>query len=74
MAEVVKRTADAAGLDATLVAGHSLRAGFATAAIAAGVDPYVVMKQTRHKSQRVFRRYDRTGALFTQNASGKVGL
>ena len=40
----------------------------------AGVQDRDIMKQTGHKSERVLRRYIRDGAIFRDNAAGKVGL
>lgn len=74
VARIVKRAAAAAGLDALDFSGHSLRAGLATAAAAAGVSERAIMNQTGHKSQAMVRRYIRRGSLFTDNAAGKVGL
>jgi len=74
VASIVKRTATAAGLDPAEYAGHSLRAGLATAAGAAGVEERHIMRQTRHKSVEVARRYIRHGSVFRDNAAGKVGL
>lgn len=54
--------------------GHSLRAGFATAAAAAGVEERAIMKQTRHRSSATVRRYIRDGELFARNLSQEVGL
>lgn len=66
---VVKRLAAAVGLDPDLYGGHSLRAGLATAAAAAGVEERVIMKQTRHTSTRTLRKYIRDGELFKNNAA-----
>lgn len=74
VALVVKRWAAAAGLDPTKYAGHSLRAGLATAAAAAGVNERVIMNQTRHRSVMMVRRYIRDGSLFRENAAAMVGL
>lgn len=74
VALIVKRTATAAGLDATQFAGHSLRAGLATAATTAGVSERAIMNQTGHKSVTVARRYIREGSLFRENAAAAVGL
>jgi integrase len=54
--------------------GHSLRAGLATAAAAAGVSERAIMNQTGHKSVTVARRYIREGSLFRENAAAGVGL
>lgn len=74
VARIVKQAAAAAGLDPTLFAGHSLRAGLATAAAAAGVNERSIMDQTGHKSLTVARRYIRRGSLFRDNAAAQVGL
>ena len=74
VALIVKRWAEAAGLDPTRYAGHSLRAGLATAAAQAGVSERVIMAQTGHKSLEMVRRYIREGSLFRENAAAEVGL
>lgn len=74
VALVVKRCAEAAGLDATMYAGHSLRSGLATSAAAAGVSERAIMAQTGHKSVSMVRRYIREGSLFRENAAAGVGL
>jgi site-specific recombinase XerD len=71
---VLKRHAARAGLDPDEVAGHSLRAGLATAAAAAGVPERVIAEQTGHKGTATLRRYIREGSLFRENAAGAVGL
>ena len=55
-------------------AGHSLRAGLATAAAAAGVPERAIMAQTGHRSLATLRKYIREGSLFLENAAAKVGL
>lgn len=74
VAEVVKRTAAAAGLDARHYAGHSLRAGLITSAAEAGVAERDIMRHSRHKSLPVMRRYIRGATLFQSNAAAAVGL
>lgn len=74
VALVVKRAAAAAGLDPARYAGHSLRAGLATAAAAAGVSERAIMAQTGHRSLSMVRRYIRDGSLFRENAAAEVGL
>ena len=74
VADVVKRCARAAGLDPANYAGHSLRAGLATSAAAAGVSERAIMAQTGHRSVAIARRYIREGSLFRENAAGAVGL
>ena len=74
VALVVKRAADLAGLESARYAGHSLRAGLATSAAIAGVEERDIMRQTRHKSVAVARKYIRDGSLFRANAAATVGL
>ncbi|HSH80015.1 MAG TPA: site-specific integrase [Herpetosiphonaceae bacterium] len=74
VAEIVKRRARAAGLDPANYAGHSLRAGLATSAAAAGVSERAIMAQTGHRSVAIARRYIREGSLFRENAAAAVGL
>lgn len=74
VAEVVKRAALRAGLDPALYAGHSLRAGLATSAAAAGASERSIMAQMGHRSVSMVRRYIRDGSLFRENAAAMVGL
>jgi site-specific recombinase XerD len=74
VARVVQRCAAAAGLDPTQYGGHSLRAGLATAAAAAGASESSIMKQTGHQSAAMVRCYIRDGTLFRDNAAASVGL
>jgi site-specific recombinase XerD len=71
---VVKRRAELAGMDASEVSGHSLRAGMATAAANAGVQERVIAQTIGHKSMTVLRRHIREGNLFNENAASAVGL
>lgn len=74
VALVVKRRAEAVGLDPSKYSGHSLRAGLATSAAAAGASERAIMNQTRHRSVMMVRRYIRDGSLFRENAAAMVGL
>jgi integrase len=74
VANVVKSHAEAAGLDSSLYAGHSLRAGFATSAARAGKSDRAIKKQTRHKTDAMLAEYVREGRLFDENASEGIGL
>jgi integrase len=64
---IVKRRGAAAGIAPAGLAGHSLRAGFATAA-ADGADLAQIMQQTRHRSAATTRRYVRRGTVFVNRA------
>lgn len=63
VALIIKRWASAAGLDATLFAGHSLRAGFVTEALDGGVDPLDVARITRHQRLETLQVYDHRRAF-----------
>lgn len=70
----MKRAAEGAGLDPAEFSGHSLRAGFATTAAAAGANERQIANQTGHTSMEVLRGYIRQGTVFTDNAASKLGL
>jgi len=74
MAFIIQRTAKWAGLDPTNFAGHSLRAGLATAAAAAEVSEHGIARTASHRSVAVLRRYVRTATVFERNAAASVGL
>jgi integrase len=54
--------------------GHSLRAGFITAAGEAEIGELLIAAQSGHRSMNVLRRYFRRRDLFKANAASKVGL
>ena len=74
VARVVKKLTERAGLDPAKYSGHSLRAGHATSAAAAGASERSIMGQTGHRSVQMVRRYIREGSLFRENSAGKLGL
>jgi len=74
VAIVIKRYAAAAGFAPEEFAGHSLRAGLATAAAIAGKSERAIMNQTGHKSTATLRRYIRDANLFRDNAAEGIGL
>jgi site-specific recombinase XerD len=74
VARLIKRAADAAGLEPASYAGHSLRAGFATQAFLNGAAEVSIMRQTRHKSLNTLRKYIRDRSLFRDNPAAKLGL
>jgi len=71
---VVKRYVEKLGYDPAEFAGHSLRAGLATSAAAAGKSERAIMNQTGHRSVTTLRRYIRDGNLFRDNAAAGIGL
>jgi site-specific recombinase XerD len=74
VALTVKKAAERVGLDADVLAGHSLRAGLATTASRNGASERSIMKQTGHRSVQMVRRYIREAELFHDNAAAKLGL
>ncbi len=66
--DVVKDCARRAGLDPRQFAGHSLRAGFVTAAAVAGVQAVDIAAQTGHKSLDTLRGYIRDAGLSAKRA------
>jgi integrase len=69
---VVKERVEAAGIDPTGFSGHSLRAGFATSAVQAGVSTLKIRAQTGHASDAMLARYVRDGELFVDNAAATL--
>lgn len=65
--KIIARRMDRAGLDSTGYSGHSLRAGFTTTAIEAGMPEGIVQLHTRHKSVATMRGYVRRASLFNSN-------
>jgi site-specific recombinase XerD len=74
VAATVKHYMEAIGKDPATYAGHSLRAGFATAAARAGAEERDIMRQSGHRSTVMVRRYIRDGSLFHSNAASVIGL
>jgi len=71
---LVKQLVKEAGLDLdpATFSGHSLRAGFATSAAVAGKSLQNIMRQTRHKSERVAMTYIRQATIFDDNAADGI--
>lgn len=68
VADIVKRYARAAGLDAATFSGHSMRAGFITSALEHGADIFKTMDVSRHRDVEVMRGYDRRAKRFKDHA------
>jgi site-specific recombinase XerD len=64
VALIVKRRAQTAGVRPEKLSGHSLRAGYATAAASAGVEERKIANVTRHKNLPVLRGYIRAATAF----------
>jgi site-specific recombinase XerD len=74
VAEVVKRRTLEVGLDPSLFSGHSLRAGFVTAAARAGVPGVSIARQTGHRSAAALAACIREDRPFPRNPAAHVGL
>lgn len=72
VALTVKRHVARIGLDPKEFSGHSLRAGFATSAAAAGVSSWDIRRQTGHASDAMLTRYVRAGSLFVDHPAGAL--
>lgn len=70
VARILKAAAERAGVDATLVSGHSLRAGLATSAALAGKSDRAIMAQGRWRSRAMMDRYVRSADQWRDNAAG----
>ena len=68
VAEIVKARAKAAGLDPVQFSGHSLRAGFLTAAARADASIWGMQEQSRHKSPNVLPGHVLSARLFEDHA------
>lgn len=68
VARIVQRHAAAAGYDPNAFGGHSLRAGFLTAAAAGGASIFKMKEVSRHKSTDVLATYVRSAELYDEHA------
>lgn len=64
VALIVKERANAIGLNADEVSGHSLRAGLVTAAARSGASAWKIRQQTGHQSDAMLQLYIRESDLF----------
>lgn len=71
VARIVQERAAAAGVEMNL-AGHSLRRGFVTSAVAAGATERAIMHQTGHKSATTVRLYMERHDAITDNAASLI--
>lgn len=74
VAAIVKRAAASIGLDPAHFAGHSLRSGFATAALESGAGEILTARHTGHRSLECLRMYLRGNDPFRGNVLGVIGL
>lgn len=69
VALIVKRHAEAAGLDWRNLSGHSLRAGYVTESHGAGADGADIMAQTGHVREETLRQYIRDHGAGAERAT-----
>lgn len=72
VALIVKKYAALAGFDPAKFAGHSLRRGFATSAAQHDVSVLSIMRQTRHRSEKMVHRYIEQGDIFKENPLNRI--
>ncbi len=72
VAKIVKVSVANIGLNPDHYSGHSLRSGFVTSAVSAGVRTDLIRKQTGHASDQTMARYIRDGDVFRQNAASAL--
>lgn len=71
IARIVKRIVSAAGLDAASFGGHSLRSGFVTSAARRHKPLDAIMRQTRHRSERVVLGYIRVANVLDETNAAR---
>lgn len=72
VSRVLKDRLQGVGFDAEGYSGHSLRSGFVTSAVQAGVSSWKIRQQTGHSSDAIMARYVRDASLFVENGSGAL--
>lgn len=72
VADIVKKRALLAGLDAALFAGHSLRAGFVTSSAASGASLFKIMDVSRHRKVDTLRGCVRMVEQFKDHAGAAL--
>lgn len=72
IADIVKKYVALIGLDPAMYGAHSLRHGFATTAASYGVEERNIMRQTRHHSVNMVRRYINEANKFIDNPVSSI--
>ncbi|MHB8734252.1 MAG: site-specific integrase [Terriglobales bacterium] len=72
VAEVIKKRASAAGLDPQVFSGHSMRSGFVTESMEAGVQTASIRDVTGHTSDAMLLRYWRHYGSPSKQSPGKI--
>ncbi|HIB64186.1 MAG TPA: site-specific integrase [Phycisphaerales bacterium] len=73
LSRMIQQRVKRAGFNPKGYSSHSLRAGFVTSQVNAGVDTSVIARQTGHSSLEVLRRYDRPLAARLSTTSKGFG-
>ena len=68
VARILQARVQPAGFDPARYDGHSLRAGFVTAAARGGADVWKIQQISRHRSMQVLAGYVRDARLFDDHA------
>jgi site-specific recombinase XerD len=74
IAVITKQAVAQIGLDPQTYSGHSLRAGFVTEAILAGVPDLQIMEHTGHRSLETLRKYFRPVYALRASPCHRIGL
>ena len=74
VAQILKRSATAAGIPADRLAGDSLRAGHTTTAAQNGEPDRIIMRQTGQKRPQTFDVYVRPTTVFEDNSASYLNL
>lgn len=61
ISQIVKKIIEQTGRDPAKYSGHSLRAGFVTEGVLAGLPSYQLMQVTAHRSEQTLQKYVRLG-------------
>lgn len=67
VALIIKKAVKRIGLNPEYYSGHSLRAGWTTAAAGVGAPVHIMKKHTRHRSDKMLGEYIRDAELFNDN-------
>jgi integrase len=72
VAVIVKQRSSSLAPEANRYSAHSLRAGFVTSAVLAGVPTWKIKAHTGHASEAAMGRYIRVIQLFAENAASAI--
>lgn len=72
VARIIKNAVEAAGYNAAIFGGHSLRSGFITTAARKGISERIIANQSGHRSINVLRGYVRRAGVFVENAAALI--